>query len=65
LGTPTAIDELIRSAFERGNFDDFPGNGKPLDLRDYFNTPEDLRLAFSILKKCRDLTGGDRRSQTG
>ena len=50
MGTPTAIDELIRSAFERGNFYNFPGNGKPFDLREYFNTPEDLRLAFSFLK---------------
>ncbi len=34
----------------RGEFDDLPGKGKPLDLTAYFDTPEDLRLAFSLLK---------------
>ena len=31
-------------------FENLPGAGKPLDLEEYFNTPEDLRMAFSILK---------------
>ena len=35
---------------ERGEFDDLPGKGKPIDLDAYFSTPEDLRMAFSILK---------------
>ena len=35
---------------ERGEFDDLAGKGKPLDLDAYFNTPEDLRMAYSILK---------------
>ena len=34
----------------RGEFDNLAGSGKPLDLDAYFNTPEDLRMAFSILK---------------
>ncbi len=44
------IDEQIRKAIEAGEFDDLPGKGKPIDLRAYFETPEDLRMAYSILK---------------
>lgn len=34
----------------RGDFDNLPGAGKPLDLSAYFDTPEEVRLAYSILK---------------
>jgi len=34
----------------RGEFDNLAGKGKPLDLEAYFNTPDDLRMAYSILK---------------
>lgn len=44
------IDEQIRRAIEAGEFDDLAGKGEPLDLRAYFETPEDLRMAYSILK---------------
>jgi hypothetical protein len=44
------IDEQIRMAIEAGEFDNLPGKGKPIDLRAYFETPEDLRMAYSILK---------------
>ena len=44
------IEEKIREAMEKGEFDDLPGKGKPLDLDAYFATPEDVRLAFSVLK---------------
>jgi DnaJ family protein C protein 28 len=43
------IDQQIREAQERGEFDDLPGSGKPLDL-----TPnpfaQDRELAFKVLK---------------
>jgi DnaJ family protein C protein 28 len=43
------IDQAIREAQERGEFDDLPGRGKPLDL-----TPnpyaKEQELAFKILK---------------
>ena len=45
-----AIESIIREAMARGEFDNLPGKGKPIDLSDYFNTPEDLRLAYSIMK---------------
>jgi hypothetical protein len=44
------IDERIKEAIERGEFDNLPGKGKPLDLDAYFATPEHLRVGYSILK---------------
>jgi hypothetical protein len=43
-------DQRIREAMERGEFDDLPGKGKPLDLEDDRHIPPDLRLAHKILK---------------
>lgn len=43
-------DEKIREAIERGEFDDLPGKGKPLNLEDDSHLPQDLRLAYKILK---------------
>jgi hypothetical protein len=44
------VEEKIRQAQERGEFDNLPGKGKPIDLTAYFETPEDVRLAQSVLK---------------
>jgi hypothetical protein len=44
------VEQQIRRAIEAGEFDNLPGKGKPIDLRAYFETPEDLRMAYSILK---------------
>ena len=35
---------------ERGEFDNLSGKGKPLDLSAYFDTPEEVRAAYSMLK---------------
>ena len=35
---------------DEGEFENLPGAGKPLNLEEYFGAPEDLRMAFSILK---------------
>ena len=43
-------DEKIREAIERGEFDDLPGKGRPLNLEDDSHLPQDLRLAYKILK---------------
>jgi hypothetical protein len=45
-----SIDEIIRDAIQRGEFDNLANKGKKLNLDDYFNTPEDVRLGYSILK---------------
>ena len=50
MSVEKAIEEKIREAIERGEFDNLSGQGKPLDLDAYFNTPEDLRMAFAMLK---------------
>ena len=48
--TLISVEQQIREAMERGEFDNLPGKGKPLDLEAYFQTPEHLRLAYSVLK---------------
>ena len=45
-----AVDKAIREAFERGEFENLAGSGKPLDLGDNPFTPRDWRLAYKILK---------------
>ena len=44
------VDEKIKEAIARGDFDNLPGKGKPVDLDAYFATPEHLRMGYSILK---------------
>lgn len=44
------VEEKIREAMANGEFDNLAGRGKPLDLDAYFATPEDVRVAYSILK---------------
>lgn len=43
-------ERRIREAIERGDFDRLPGAGKPLALDDEPLVPEDLRVAYRILK---------------
>ena len=49
-----AIDMLaeqrIREAQEKGEFDDLPGAGAPLELDDDALVPEELRAAYRLLK---------------
>ena len=49
-GLERLIETRIRKAQEEGAFDDLPGKGKPLCLDDDSFVPEDLRLAFKVLK---------------
>src|SRR5215510_5786198 len=44
------VDQRIKEAVARGEFENLPGKGKPLDLDGYFATPEHLRMGYSILK---------------
>lgn len=44
------IDEQIKNAIERGEFDNLEGAGRPLDLNAYFAAPEDVRAGYSVLK---------------
>lgn len=45
-----AVEAVLKEAIERGEFDDLPGKGRPIDLTAYFETPEEVRAAYSILK---------------
>ena len=45
-----AVEAIIKEAQERGEFDNLKGSGKPLDLSAYFETPEDVRMAYSLLQ---------------
>ena len=44
------VEQRIKEALENGDFDNLPGRGKPLRLEDDSHVPEDLRLAYRILK---------------
>jgi len=44
------VEALIKEAQARGEFDNLPGKGKPIDLTEYFNSPEDVRVAQAMLK---------------
>ena len=50
MSIESSIEQKIRAAIERGDFDNLEGKGKPLDLDAYFATPEDMRMAFAMLK---------------
>jgi hypothetical protein len=43
-------ERRIREAMAQGHFENLPGAGRPLNLEDYFSTPEEVRMAYSILK---------------
>jgi hypothetical protein len=49
------VEERIRRAIEKGDFKDLSGAGEPLELTDDSNVPEDLRLAYKILKNAECL----------
>jgi hypothetical protein len=44
------VEAAIQEAIARGEFENLPGQGKPVDLTEYFNTPEDVRVAGAMLK---------------
>lgn len=50
MSIESSIEQTIRAAIERGDFDDLEGKGRPLDLDAYFATPEDMRMAFAMLR---------------
>jgi hypothetical protein len=43
-------ERKIQEAQQKGEFDNLPGKGKPLQLDDDSQVPEELRLAYKILK---------------
>lgn len=44
------VEQKIREAQEAGEFDHLEGAGRPVNLDAYFNTPEELRAGYAVLK---------------
>jgi hypothetical protein len=44
------VETLINEAQARGEFENLPSQGKPIDLTEYFNAPDDVRVAQTLLK---------------
>ena len=49
MGFDRIAENRIREAMADGTFD-VVAAGRPLDLADYFSVPEELRMAYSVLK---------------
>jgi len=50
-------EQRIREAMERGEFDELPSKGRPLDLDEDANVPDDLKMAYKLLKNGGYLDG--------
>ena len=48
-------EQRILEAQRNGEFEDLAGKGKPLELADYSSLPEDLRMAYHLLKNANVL----------
>ncbi|HEY1079313.1 MAG TPA: DnaJ family domain-containing protein, partial [Bdellovibrio sp.] len=44
------IEQKIQEAMAKGEFDNLPGAGKPMDLEDDAHVPQELRMSFRVLK---------------
>jgi hypothetical protein len=43
-------EERLAEAIARGDFDDLPGLGRPLEIEDLSRVPEDLRASYLLLR---------------
>ncbi|MHC0036203.1 DnaJ family domain-containing protein [Pseudoneobacillus sp. C159] len=43
-------EQAIKKAYEDGEFENLPGYGKPLQLDDLSGVPEELRMAYRMMK---------------
>jgi hypothetical protein len=49
-GFEKIVEERIQQSIKNGDFNNLPGEGRPLKADDFSRIPEDLRLAYRILK---------------
>lgn len=49
-GFAKLVEQRIQAAQRDGDFEDLPGSGRPIEFEDDSNIPEDLRLAYKMLK---------------
>lgn len=52
---PRLVEERILEAQKAGAFDNLPGKGKPLKLEDLSWVPEELRVAYHVLRNAHVL----------
>lgn len=43
-------ERRIEESMAKGDFDDLPGRGKPLELEDDSHVPPELRMAYKVLR---------------
>ncbi|GIP21556.1 MULTISPECIES: DnaJ family domain-containing protein [Paenibacillus] len=43
-------EQRITEAIDKGELDDLPGQGQPLHVEDLSHIPEDLRIAYKVMK---------------
>ncbi|AWB44421.1 DUF1992 domain-containing protein [Paenibacillus sp. CAA11] len=48
-------EQRIEEAMRRGEFEGLPGKGKPVEIEDLSHVPEELRVAYKILKNAGTL----------
>jgi hypothetical protein len=46
----TIAEQKIREAMARGEFDNLPGKGRPLPPDELAGVPEELRMAYKVIK---------------
>lgn len=44
------VEAKIQEAIRRGEFDNLPSKGKPINLDDWSRLPEDIRVGYTLLK---------------
>lgn len=47
------VERQILEAMARGEFDNLPGAGEPIDMDEWERTPPEYRMAYSILKNSK------------
>ena len=55
LALQKIVEKKIKEAEKEGAFDNLPGKGRPLNLEDDTRLPEELRIAYKILKNANCL----------
>ena len=50
FGFQKIIESRIKEAQQKGEFEDLPGTGQPLNMEDDSHIPPDLRMPYKILK---------------
>ncbi len=46
----SAVEKAIQQALDEGQLTNLPGEGQPLNLNDNPHTPDDLKMAYKLLK---------------